>query len=126
MIRAVDNIGVCTTDIARLHRFYQKLGFAEVYRNERGVLIAAGDCRLFIFATRQKNPPSVARELGLFDNPPGLDHISLEVDDVDRMYSTLKADGCEFAGPPEDQSWGARMARLKDPDGNNLYLLQKL
>jgi hypothetical protein len=25
----------------------------------------------------------------------------------------------------EDQ-WGARMAALKDPDGNNLYLLQRL
>jgi hypothetical protein len=31
-----------------------------------------------------------------------------------------------FGGPPEDQSCGARMAALKDPDGNNLYLLQRL
>jgi len=31
-----------------------------------------------------------------------------------------------LGGPPEDQPWGARMVGLKDPDGNNLYLLQKL
>ena len=31
-----------------------------------------------------------------------------------------------FSDAPEDQSWGARMVDLKDPDGNNLYLLQEL
>ena len=34
---------------------------------------------LFIFATRQSNPFPVERELGLFGNPPGIDHISLAV-----------------------------------------------
>jgi uncharacterized glyoxalase superfamily protein PhnB len=38
----------------------------------------------------------------------------------------LREAGVPFDGPPEDQSWGARMVGLKDPDGNNLYLLQKL
>jgi hypothetical protein len=33
--------------------------------------------------------------------------------------------GVTFGGRPEDQSWGARMVGLKDPDGNNLYLLQR-
>jgi hypothetical protein len=37
------------------------------------------------------------------------------------MFDAAKAS----ARPPEDQSWGARMVGLKDPDGNNLYLLQR-
>src|SRR6516164_11409601 len=126
MIKSIDNIGICTTDIARSIAFYQTLGFSEAYRNDRGVLMAAGSVHLFIFATRQSDPPPVGRELGLFGNPPGIDHISLAVADVDGLYSTLRAAGIRFGGPPEDQSWGARMVGLKDPDGNNIYLLQKL
>jgi uncharacterized glyoxalase superfamily protein PhnB len=52
--------------------------------------------------------------------------ISFAVADVDAVYSTLRAAGVGLGGPPEDQSWGARMVGLKDPDGNNLCLLQKL
>jgi methylmalonyl-CoA/ethylmalonyl-CoA epimerase len=126
MVQGVDNIGICATDVARSVAFYQTLGFSEAYRNDRGVLMAAGAVHLFIFATRQSNPSPAGRELGLFGNPPGIDHISFAVADVDVMYATLRAAGVAFGGPPEDQSWGARMVGLKDPDGNNLYLLQKL
>src|SRR6516165_9827324 len=75
VIRGIDNIGICTT------------GLSEAYRNDRGVMMAAGDAHLFIFATRQANPPPVTRELGLFGNPPGIDHISFAVADVDALYS---------------------------------------
>jgi catechol 2,3-dioxygenase-like lactoylglutathione lyase family enzyme len=126
MIQGIDNIGVCTTDVARSVAFYQRLGFSEQYRNERGVMMSVGGANLFLFATRQKNPLPVGRELGLFANAPGIDHISLAVTDVDGLHSTLMAAGITVDSPPEDQNWGARMAGLKDPDGNNLYLLQKL
>jgi len=126
MMRGIDNIGICTADLPRSVAFYQRLGFSEEYRNERGVLIANEGVRLFLFATRKPNPAPVGRELGLFDNSPGIDHISFAVADVDALYTSLREDGVKFGGPPEDQSWGARMVGLKDPDGNNLYLLQKL
>ena len=126
MVQGVDNIGICTTDVERSVAFYQRLGFSEAYRNDRGVLVAAGAAHLFIFATRRTDPPPVGRELGLFGNPLGIDHISFAVANVDAMYATLHAAGVALGGPPEDQPWGARMVGLKDPDGNNLYLLQKL
>ena len=88
-------------------------------------MMSVADAYLFIIATRQSNPPTVGRELGLFGNPPGIDHISFVVADVDALYSKLRATGVAFGGPPKDQSWGARMVG-QDPDGNNLYLLQKL
>jgi len=75
---------------------------------------------------RRPDPAPVSRELGLFGNPPGIDHISFAVTDVDVLYAKLCKAGVVLAGPPEDQSWGARMVGLKDPDGNNLYLLQRL
>jgi catechol 2,3-dioxygenase-like lactoylglutathione lyase family enzyme len=126
MIQGIDNIGLCVTDVARSVAFYQALGFLEQYRNERGVMMSGGGANLFIFATRQANPPQVGRELGLFGNAQGIDHISLAVMDVDALCSMLVAAGIPVDNPPENQTWGARMAGLKDPDGNNLYLLQKL
>jgi len=126
MVQGFDNIGVCVTNLQSSVAFYELLGLREAYRNERGVLMAAGDARLFLFATRRADPTPVGRQLGLFENPPGIDHISFAVADVDGVYAKLSAAGVKFDGSPQDQSWGARMVGLKDPDGNNLYLLQKL
>jgi catechol 2,3-dioxygenase-like lactoylglutathione lyase family enzyme len=126
MVQGCDNIGICVADLQRSVAFFALLGLREEYRNERGVLMAAGSARFFLFATRQVDPPAVDRELGLFENPPGIDHISFAVADVDGMYERLRQAGVTFDGAPQDQSWGARMVGLKDPDGNNLYLLQKL
>ena len=125
-MEGIDNIGICTTDLAKSVAFYQKLGFSQAYRNDRGVMMTVGPVSLFLFATRKDNPPPVGRELGLFGNPPGIDHISFAVADVDAFYSKLRAAGVAFGGLPEDQSWCARMVALKDPDGNNLYLLRRL
>jgi catechol 2,3-dioxygenase-like lactoylglutathione lyase family enzyme len=125
MVRGIDNIGICASDLARSIAFYETLGFSEAYRNDRGVMLAAGTVQLFLFATRRSDPPLVGRELGLFGNPPGIDHISFAVSDVDALYNKLRNAGVAFGGPPEDQSWGARMVGLRDPDGNNLYLLQR-
>ncbi|MGH6845476.1 MAG: VOC family protein, partial [Methylocella sp.] len=116
----------CTTDLTRSVAFYEKLGLSEAYRNDRGVMMAAGPVQLFLFQMRRPDPAPVGRELGLFGNPPGIDHISIAVTDVDALYASLCKAGVAFAGPPENQSWGARMVGVTDPDGNNLYLLQRL
>jgi methylmalonyl-CoA/ethylmalonyl-CoA epimerase len=126
MVRGIDNIGICATDLARSIAFYEALGFSEAYRNDHGVMLAAGTVQLFLLATRRSDAPLVGRELGLFGNPPGIDHISFLVSDVDALYGRLRQAGIAFGGLPEDQSWGVRMVGLKDPDGSNLYLLQRL
>lgn len=46
-----------------------------------------------------------------------------EVDDVDRRYAELVANGIEFDGPPADQRWLWREARFSDPAGNQLCLM---
>ena len=126
MIKGVDNIGLCATDLRRAVRFYQDLGFTKAYENDRGVTMIAGTAKLFIFQTRRSNPAPVERDFTLFQNPLGIDHISFEVEDVDRVYAEGKSKGLVFNGEPAVQSWGARMVSLRDPDGNNLYLLKWL
>ena len=126
MIKGVDNIGLCVADLRRAVRFHQDLGFSKAYENDRGVTMIAGTAKLFIFQTRRSNPAPVERDFTLFQNPLGIDHISFEVEDVDRVYAEGKAKGLVFNGEPADQSWGARIVSLRDPDGNNLYFLKWL
>src|SRR6516165_10669862 len=87
MVQAIDNIGICTTDLTRSVTFYERLGLTEAYRNDRGVMMAAGTVQLFLFQVRRPDPAPVGRELGLFGNPPGIDHISFAVTDVDALYA---------------------------------------
>src|SRR5262245_5928355 len=124
MIKGVDNIGSCVTDLRRSVSFYQDLGFTKAFENDRGVTMVAGTAKLFISQTRNSNPAPVKRDFTLFQNPLGIDHISFEVADVDLVYAEGKAKGLVFNGEPSDQSWGARMVSLRDPNGNNLYLLK--
>jgi catechol 2,3-dioxygenase-like lactoylglutathione lyase family enzyme len=126
MIDGVDNIGICVADLKKSVEFYQALGFTKAYENERGVTMVAGTAKLFIFQTRKTNSAPVTREFTLFQNPPGIDHISFAVEDVDRLYADAKAKGIVFNSEPKDQPWGARMVSLRDPDGINLYLLKWL
>jgi methylmalonyl-CoA/ethylmalonyl-CoA epimerase len=125
-IQAIDNIGICATDLARSVPFYRRLGFEVLAESDRGVTLALGPARLFLFPARPGDERTVGRDLGLFGNPPGIDHISFLVDDVDALHESLTADGVDAGPPPANQDWGARAFGLTDPDGNNLYFLRWL
>jgi methylmalonyl-CoA/ethylmalonyl-CoA epimerase len=122
MILGIDNIGLATHDLARSVDFYEKLGFVKADQNERGCTMVIGTTKLFMFPAGPQKA-AATRATTLVGNPPGIDHISFLVDDVDRSFSELSARGIQFTSIPEDQTWGARTAVLQDPDGNNLYLL---
>ncbi len=121
-----DQIGVCTTDPARSVAFYRVLGFSEAYTDDLGVMMTAGDMRLFLFATHQPEFTSGPRDLGMFGKPAEMEHISMAVTDVDAICAKLREAGISCDGSREDNACSARMVGLKDPDGNNLYLLQRL
>jgi catechol 2,3-dioxygenase-like lactoylglutathione lyase family enzyme len=118
----VDNVGICVRDLRRSVAFYRGLGFEALSENDRGVTVARGEAKLFLYETRVGGQ-APARELGLFENPPGIDHVSFLVEDVDALHDELVARGIKTAGAPSDQDWGARAFGLHDPDGNNLYFL---
>ena len=44
------------------------------------------------------------------------------VDDVDATLDRLRAGGAAVVAEPEDQPWGERVARMRDPNGNLVYL----
>ena len=114
-VRGIDNVGVCVGDIGRSVRFYETLGFEKLAESDRGVTLGFGSAKLFLFQCRTEKP-AIERRLGLFGNPPGIDHISFQVSDVDAQYESLTASGVETSGAPADQDWGARAFGLQDPD----------
>jgi catechol 2,3-dioxygenase-like lactoylglutathione lyase family enzyme len=83
--------------------------------------MSAGSAKLYLFKAVPGS--SSHRPFTLEENPPGIDHISFLVDNVDRTYAEIQSRGVSFVAAPEDQIWGTRAAVLHDPDGNNLYLL---
>jgi catechol 2,3-dioxygenase-like lactoylglutathione lyase family enzyme len=123
LISDIDNVGICVTDLGRSVEFYERLGFENFAASERGVTLVLRRAKLFLFENRTgASPPS--RPLDLSANPPGLDHVSFLVEDVDGFYEEVRGLGIEVDGEPADRDWGARAFGLRDPDGNNLYFVR--
>jgi len=47
------------------------------------------------------------------------------VDDCDAAIADMRANGVDVVEEPHDQPWGERMARVHDPDGNQLIVGQR-
>jgi catechol 2,3-dioxygenase-like lactoylglutathione lyase family enzyme len=124
MILGVDNIGIASRDPEALAAFYRSIGFQITYRNERGITLEAGSAKFFMFKAAPTD--GISRSQDIFSNPPGVDHISLLVDDVDSMYTALRPQSIEFISAPADQDWGARTAAFHDPEGNLVFFLRWL
>ncbi len=46
--------------------------------------------------------------------------------DVDRLAAQIEARGGRLAQPPRDESWGARLFTVEDPDGFKVTIFRKL
>jgi lactoylglutathione lyase len=104
-----------TADLERAVAFYRdRLGFEERYRFGDGfALVGLGPFGLGLTAVADLEPP-------------GRVTVWLYCDDVDAEIDALRAEAVEIIREPEDMEWGERMAAVRDPDGNGIYLGQKL
>lgn len=100
-----------TRDLPRLVAFYTAaFGGAEQYRwDDVYVSLAVGGGAIGI---------------GLEPEAAAGDQLSiwLYVDDVDAAFGAAIAAGAEAVAEPADMAWGERVAQVRDPDGNPLYL----
>ena len=55
----------------------------------------------------------------------GLSGAFFWVEDVDRLYQEISAQGALVQLPPTDQTWGTRETHIRDPDGNVLCFAMK-
>jgi len=88
-------------------------------------MMVAATARLFVFQSGAQEASGAPRNLDLKNSPPGIDHIGLLVD-VDKSYRERKSERLGVCQRPADQTFGARTVAVRDPDGNDLYLLKWL
>jgi lactoylglutathione lyase len=104
---------ISVSDLPATRTFYERLGFTQTYQfppeGEPGfVTMARGDASIGIGA----GGATVDDRFGYW----------VYVDDVDATFELLRAAGASVVAEPEDQRWGERVARIRDPDGNLVYL----
>jgi predicted enzyme related to lactoylglutathione lyase len=104
-----------TPDLARLSRFYETAFAATVtyrYAHEGAdvyVALAVGGGALGIGLNSDVTPGDPIA-------------VWLYVDDADVAYTVALAAGADSVAEPENLPWGERVAQVRDPDGNLLYL----
>lgn len=110
---------ISTTDLDRALRFYRDLLGGEVtyeFAPPGGAIVYAavriGASSLGIGLDQDDDHSHVHGRISLW----------IYVDDCDAMVERMGADGAEIMERPVDQPWGERVARVRDPDGNQLYV----
>jgi predicted enzyme related to lactoylglutathione lyase len=108
----MNQITLGALDMTSSMAFYQKLGFR---------LIVLSDDR---YARFELPRGTATFSLHLCEEPigPSSSMLYFEVEDLDKKYAELMAEGIKFTCPPTDQPWLWREAHLCDPAGNILCL----
>ena len=109
--RIVANLAA--TDLAGARAFYQELLDLEVVMDHGWILTLASEAS-------QTPQLSIASEGGSGTPVPDL---SIEVDDVDRIYRRAIAAKLEIAYDITDEPWGVRRFFLRDPLGRLVNIL---
>src|SRR5260221_8425148 len=125
MLKRLDNVGIAVRDIRRAVAFYTEiLGFVGQAGESDG-LVTLGDVSLYLFQTPAPEAAAPQRTTDLYNNPPGIDHVAFEVDDIEQAARRLEAAGVFFPGPAVGGPGGVRSRGLADPHGTILFILRK-
>jgi lactoylglutathione lyase len=104
---------ITVRDLVGVRAFYEALGFTQTYQfpseGEPG------------YITMERGASSIG--IGADDgNAPDVFGYWVYVDDVDVAFEQLRAAGAPVVVEPFDQPWGERVAQVRDPAGNLVYL----
>jgi len=112
----LNQITIPCVDYAESVEFYSKLGMVQIVdappRYARFETADGGGTTLSLHAVA--DPPAV--HIVIY-----FDHESAE--ELDQHVRQLERDGLRFDSLPQDQRWGWREARLRDPAGNEVCLM---
>jgi lactoylglutathione lyase len=123
-ISGIGHVAIRVKDIDRTLDFYiGRLGFREMFRLEREgrlwlLYLRISDTQfleVFPEATGDRAPPREAN---------GLNHVCLEVDDIDATIDELATAGVPLAREKQLGADGNFQAWIEDPDGNRIELMQ--
>jgi catechol 2,3-dioxygenase-like lactoylglutathione lyase family enzyme len=118
-IKRVEHIDFLVTDIAEAVDFWRKLGFYPegTLDNGKSVYLINGTDESALKIELHEVKPG---------QKPGLDHISLEVDDIDAAFAEGRYLGIKFHIEPRQVSRsGRKIANFYGPDGIHLQISKK-
>ncbi len=120
-IRGIQHIGIPVRDLDRTIEFYEGLGFEMVHRplGRKVAFLQLGTCVLVCY-----------EETETAGQPGAIDHISLDVTNIDQVYRDIRAaqypittDGIESL-PFWDK--GIRFFKIKGPDAESIEFCEIL
>lgn len=110
------NAGIITAKLAETKAFYTDiLGFGVTFENDFYLLLHSPDKEAeisFLLPNHESQQP-------LFHQPfagQGM-YLTIEVDDVDKVYAGLKAKAVAIKIDIRDEPWGDRHFAIQDPNG---------
>lgn len=104
---------ISVEDLSGTRAFYEALGFAQTYQ-----FPLEGEPA---YVTMSRGTSSIGIGAGDAADQDRLG-IWVYVDDVDRTFERLRTLGASAVTEPQNQPWGERVARIRDPGGNLVYL----
>ena len=117
------NAGVITGKLAESKEFYTKvLGFGVTFENEFYLLLHTPGREAEISFLLPGHPS----QQPLFRQPfqgQGM-YLTIEVDDVDKLYEDLKKKGVPIRIDIRDEPWGDRHFAIQDPNGIGIDLVK--
>lgn len=110
------NAGIVTRKLPETKDFYvNKLGFKIVFENEWYILLSTPDGRYelsFLLPGLESQHPLFQKEYSGF----GM-YLTIESENVDSVYSELKAKGLPILLDLKEEEWGDRHFAVADPNG---------
>lgn len=133
MALTVSHTPVYCTDLDAALAFYtRRLGFEVRYDVPMGpemrwlTLAAPGDSHELLLAAVEQHIAPADRPSMTEIVTKGDLAVFVQVDDVDKVFESLRAAGTEILQEPVDQTYGVRDAAVRDPSGNQVRLSQPL
>ncbi len=117
------NAGIITTRLAESKAFYQDhLGFGITFENDFYLLMHTPDGTPAISFLLPDHPSQQPVFHKAFQGE-GM-YLTIEVDDVDTLYTKIKESGVPIAIDIRDEPWGDRHFAIKDPNGIGIDIVR--
>ena len=117
------NSGIVTEKLAETKKFYlEVLDFGVTFENEFYLLLHTPNQDAEISFLLPNHPS----QQPLFQKPfagQGM-YLTIEVDDVDKVYNDLKNKGVEIKIDIRDEPWGDRHFAIQDPNGIGIDIVK--
>jgi uncharacterized glyoxalase superfamily protein PhnB len=117
------NAGIVTAKLAETKSLYQNvLGFGVTFENEFYILMHTPGRNAEI-SFLMPNHPSQQQLFHKPFNGQGM-YLTIETDDVDKLYHELKGKGIEIKIELRDEPWGDRHFAIQDPNGIGIDIVK--